>query len=146
MVKIQADYTTFDPNANNYSSYNPPEGEYEIKIISSEQIRQGIVLEFLNKGDDATYTVLFGLFNDNPKARTIAEEMLGKIYYASTGRMPNPTGFDTDDMMGCVFFARLSHDHYNGKVYNRLSYIKPIGDKQEPAPATQVKTFNKPQW
>ncbi|MFM7851270.1 MAG: hypothetical protein ACKO96_04965 [Flammeovirgaceae bacterium] len=146
MVKVEYDYEGFDPEANDYNNYNPPEGEHEIKVISAEAIKQGIVLEFLNKGDDKTYTVLYQTNNDNADTRKYAAGDLGRIYFAATGRKPSPTGLDTDDMINRAFSANVKHTHYNGKVYNKLNYIKSLDVVEQAPAATQVKTFNKPSW
>lgn len=144
MAKLEYDFNNFDPEANDFNNYNPPEGDYQIKVVSAEAIKQGIVLEFLNKGDNKTYTVLYQTNNDNADTRKYAANDLGKIYYACTGRKPNPTGLDTDDIIDCVFSAQVKHNIYNGKTYNKLNYIKSIDAAQEAAPVAPTKTFNKP--
>jgi hypothetical protein len=147
MVKVEYDYEGFDPEANDYNNYNPPEGEYLIKVVSAEAIKQGIVLEFLNKDDDKTYTVLYQTNHESSDTRKYAAQDLGKIYFGVTGRKPNPTGLDTDDMIDGVFSAQVKHTTYNGKTYNKLNYIKPANAASEaPAPTAQPKTFNKPAW
>jgi hypothetical protein len=147
MVKVEYDYEGFDPEANDFNNYNPPEGEYLIKVVSAEAIKQGIVLEFLNKDDDKTYTVLYQTNHESSDTRKYAAQDLGKIYFGVTGRKPNPTGLDTDDMIDGVFFAKVKHNPYNGNVYNKLNYIKSANAASEaPAPTAQPKTFNKPAW
>ena len=96
MVKVEYDYEGFDPEANDYNNYNPPEGEYEIKVISAEANKLGISLEFLNKGDDKTYTVLYLTNNDNADTRKYAAQDLGKIYYATTGTQTAGGDLDSD--------------------------------------------------
>lgn len=147
MVKVEYDYEGFDPEANDFNNYNPPEGEYLIKVVSAEAKTQGIVLEFLNKDDDKTYTVLYQTNHEKSDTRKIAAQDLGKIYFAVTGRKPSPTGLDTDDMIDGVFSAKVKHTTSNGKTYNNLNYIKSADVVSEaPAQIAQQKVFNKPAW
>lgn len=152
---ISWDYSQFDPNANNYSTYLPPEGDYPLsieRVASKHNDATGIIIEveYLAKGDEKTFVLGNMVQHSNPDTRRIAAETLGKLYFAVTGEKPPATGFDALKLQGGKIHAEVKHTHKDGKVYGSLRNIRAFV-QQQPQQAQQPvvqqgSVYGKPSW
>ena len=166
-MQIGYDYSNFDATKEEYNNYIPEPGNHNIQLLSGEEKQvenKGSLmeLEFINEGDDKSYTVAYltgWQAGDYMKTRQIAYESIGKLYYGITGQQPPANGFDLTQLFGHTFNADVEIEEYNDKKYIKLKRILPIAGNDQPAQAQgggntaqpqqaapQAQTYGKPTW
>ena len=158
-MKIQYDYSEFDPEAGASPTF-PPEGEgYTFQLINlkDDLTRSGdrkVTVEFRVHGGEhhnTTFPLGYNIGHSNATTRQIAFEGLGKLYYGITGQKPPATGFDVSKLLNGYFMADLKVTVGDKYTNADLRNIKPAEGTQthhQPealaAPAPTV--TGKPAW